>query len=209
MKNRIQYNRKFLPATIAAVAKLRESKPWAGTFAERLVKFQTLHADLCAAYGVSFEFSAVEGGSSFTTESNVLTMRGLSLVNYLYGFKAIQLALSGQADSVQQWATTLYVRMFPADAVRMVACGGYILKPERATELGLVGVPMTAIIAEAKLRDGFTAADSDPETCEVEAAPAAPVAQVADAGTPAPESTATGTEASAEDDGAGEGEELD
>ena len=51
----------FKPEALRAVRRFAKSKPWQGTYAERLDKFETLLADLSSCYGIQPPILSVDG----------------------------------------------------------------------------------------------------------------------------------------------------
>lgn len=146
----LNLNRKFRPDVLAAVRVFRASKPWRGTLPERKAKFATLHAALCAAYGKTIALDMEQADEvgmpcAVTSEDGTsLILSGkLSVVSYLNRFRY---AVTGDGEGSYAWAASLYVRMFPKSASRMLAYGPFIITPETAAAQGMAGLTSVADI---------------------------------------------------------------
>lgn len=147
----IKLDRKFKPEVLNAIREFRSAKPWRGTLAERKAKFNTLHTKLCAAYAITVPLDMEQAnetgtpGASYTAANGLVMCGKLSVVSYLNRFRFAQ----NGCDSTDAylWAASLYVRMFPKSADRMVASGYYIVTPETAQAQGIAGTPLRDIIA--------------------------------------------------------------
>lgn len=165
MKQLINLTRTYPSAVISAVKAYRTSKPWRGTPEEKLAKLQSFHTALCTAYGVTATLTVLvqNGPSVFQYDATSITLSKFSVVTYLNAFKTFQLSHSEVLDSVEEWAVTLYVRMFPVSAARMLVAGCFIITPETAAAAGRQNLPKLAdIIAEVLAESGRTSL-TDPE----------------------------------------------
>lgn len=121
--------KKYKPAALAAMRAFRAAKPFRGSVARRKKLFQTLHAALCAAYGLStavrFEVDcrgvAESDDSAYSARLNRITLRGrLSVLTYLHEFGH---ALGYGERGACIWSINLFRRMFPQSYSRLVAVG--------------------------------------------------------------------------------------
>jgi hypothetical protein len=127
----------FEPAALAAVRDLARGKPWQGTDAERLVKFNACAAALAAAYRFQPWTIALADEShpaQIDEASHVLTVDRLSVVTFLH-FMA--LARGQNVVGAMRWSINIFRRCFPRSFARMRQVGPYLVTPERAAELGV------------------------------------------------------------------------
>jgi hypothetical protein len=111
---------RYRRGVIRAVERFRDSAPWSGTLNERMIKFLTLHTDLCRIYnpGCQLFFSpnirerSNSGDSYFHMEQRVILLQGrLSVLTYLHEFGH---ALKGQSEyAACAWSINLFRRVFP------------------------------------------------------------------------------------------------
>jgi hypothetical protein len=99
----------------------------------------------------------------FVSDTGSIRLSKFSVVTYLHAFKSAQLQHGEVLDSSDEWATTLFVRMFPISAARMLVTGSFIVTPETAAANNLNNLPKLAgFIAEA-MREAGVATVTDPE----------------------------------------------
>src|SRR5687768_1724691 len=103
-------NATFEPAAVAAVRKFARSKPFQGTDAERLAKFNTCAAELSAAYGLE-PWTVVMGfRSELDHEHHRLVLKKLSVVTFLHAMGAARgLPVFGRF----RFSLNLFKRFFP------------------------------------------------------------------------------------------------
>lgn len=119
-------------AAAAALKEFRRSKPWRGTFAERLAKLEAFHAAMSEAYGLSFKLTARDegdvcsGGSEVLPLRRTIALRGrLSVVTYLH--------LLGRARGMSRtdairWSVNVFRKFFPLSFSRCQFSGGMLVK---------------------------------------------------------------------------------
>jgi hypothetical protein len=108
----------FKPEALRAVRRFAKSKPWQGTYAERLDKFETLLADLSSCYGIQPPTLSVDGcedgdsgRSCFIPAVNTIILRGhLSVVTFLHEFEHV---LGKDEREACRWSVNLFRRCFP------------------------------------------------------------------------------------------------
>ncbi len=109
----------FRPETLQAVRAFARSKPWKGTIAERSVKFQTLHAELAAAYEVTAPTLIFSGdghgdssASCYIPSENTIIIHGrLSVITFLHEWGHVLRGSSEQEAC--RWSLNLFRRCFP------------------------------------------------------------------------------------------------
>jgi hypothetical protein len=125
----------------AAVKKFRDAKPWRGTIEERTAKFETFHAELCAAAGLEcglvlheIDPLARHGDGAYDPQGNrIILVRKLSVVTLLYCFGGA--AGLGRGEALT-WATGLFRHYFPRSfaACRLVR-GRLVNEPDAGEDV--------------------------------------------------------------------------
>jgi len=127
----------YKPEVLAALREFRAAKPWRGVVEERKLKFTTLHAKLCDAYGSQWTLNLdaiapIEGlhsdGRIRSASREIILVGKLSVVTYLFAFAAA-VVFNGDCVKAREWSTNLYRRIFPRSAARMHYVNGFIIKP--------------------------------------------------------------------------------
>jgi hypothetical protein len=114
-----------------AIKNFRDSKPWQGSFAERLEKFNTFYRELAAACAVEapFEFVGAEtgiGNGGYDRDNNRILLVGkLSVVTLLYCFAILHGLERGEALA---WAKGLFRHYFPRSFRRCSDVNGVLRK---------------------------------------------------------------------------------
>ena len=110
---------RFRAATIDAVDRFAQSRPWTGTLEERKEKFSRLHGDLCRIYTrqTQIRFRLIDGscsGSSFYMPAlDLIEIRGkLSVVTYLHEFAH---ALGKDEHGACRWSLNLFRKCCPRE----------------------------------------------------------------------------------------------
>jgi len=129
----------------AALKAFRDSKPWRGSLDQRREKFETFHAALCEATGLTPELVLLEverdagvvtgGNGGYSGRRNTIVLAGkLSVVTYLFAFGLLA-GLDGR-DEAMKWARGLFKHFFPRSAAGCVEVGGLMLRrpPTEVTE---------------------------------------------------------------------------
>jgi hypothetical protein len=125
---------KYKREALAAAVAFAQSGPWQGTREERKAKFMTLHAALCAAYGMRTPLhvrwsEGSSGGSHFIPSQDSITLTGRpSVVTYLHEF--------GHARGYDEygaviWSVNLFKKCFPEQFARCSQVGHMLVPPPR------------------------------------------------------------------------------
>lgn len=109
----------FNPAALRAVRAFARAKPWRGSLDDQHLKFRTLHAALCKAYGLdphprlifANDHATCSGSSCFIPSASAIVLRGrLSVVTYLHEFAHARGMNERQAC---RFSLNLFRRVFP------------------------------------------------------------------------------------------------
>jgi hypothetical protein len=120
-------------AAHAALVAFRRSKPWRGTFAERMEKFQTLRQAMSDAYGIepTLEFRGEEnphrvGNGGYDPRKKVIVLVGkLSVVTFLHCFCR---ARGKDRREAFRWSLSVFKKMFPLSFARCHAVGYMLIR---------------------------------------------------------------------------------
>ena len=130
----INDNVKLNRAAFAAVREFRRSKPWRGTFEERLEKFMKLTTGLGEAYGVQGLELIFQGEESLMTlgdgkydpkTNRIILVRKLSVVTLLHCMAA---ARGYTARERFAWSLSVFKKMFPVSFSRCHAVGIFLVR---------------------------------------------------------------------------------
>lgn len=124
-------NAEYSADVLRAVKAYARSKPWRGTLEERIVKLQTLHAALCAAYDrqpvldVGRLTAADASAGAFDPANDIIYLGGkLSVVTYLHQFGH---ALGKTTRQACRWSLNLFRRCFPRSFERAQQVGPFLV----------------------------------------------------------------------------------
>lgn len=126
-------------AALKAAKSYAGSKPWRGTFDERVAKIRTFHVALLGAYGLSTDLIIdTEGGSpsnaggfvTFDTpegDGAIVLRPGFAVMTYLRLFaealeyeRDMQFSGEGVSEYVARWANGLFSKAFPISWAKLV-----------------------------------------------------------------------------------------
>jgi len=105
----------FQPAALAAVKALARSKPWTGTDAERLEKFNACAAALASAYSAPAWTIIIGEPGQFDAQQHVFPLEKLSVVSFLH---AMALIRGCNRFSAYRWSINIFRRCFPKSYAR-------------------------------------------------------------------------------------------
>lgn len=122
----------FRPETLLELRMFRRSRPWRGTPAERLRKFQVLHEGLCSVYGLRVDLVChqLDGGSSGSScyvpgRARIILSGRLSVVTYLH---ELGHARGWDERQAVRWSVNLFRRVFPRSFARCRQVGHMLLR---------------------------------------------------------------------------------
>ncbi len=130
---------RFKPATLKALRRFADSRPWRGRLTERKQKFRKLHQALSTAYGISepqLVFGSIDGSSSGESHyiqpmHRIVLVGRLSVVTFLHEFAHARGL--GERDACR-WSVNLFRRVFPGQYARLVHVGHTLVSPTEAAE---------------------------------------------------------------------------